>query len=132
MKNQNTKSEITSLLADFEIFAADNLKSLALETHDPQMKTKYEQIAGLNRGFYDKLEKEKQSDANEKPIDKEINLIMRAYFVEKALYAAICEYSVGSERPSIIDELVDRHTLILRELLTEANWREQASQKENK
>ena len=132
MKKQDKKTEITSLLADLELFAADNLKSLAKQTHDPQMKTKYEQIAGLNRSFYDKLEKEKQSDENEKPIDNEIELIMRAYFTEKALYTAVCEYSVGNERPSIIDELVDRHTLILRELLTEANWRKQASEKDNK
>lgn len=132
MKKQDKKSEIASMLSDFEIFAADNLKSLALETHDPQMKTKYEQIAGLNRGFYEKLKNEQQGSNEEKPIDKEIALIMRAYFVEKALYTAVCEYSVGSERPSIIDELVDRHTLILRELLNEASWREQASQKENK
>ena len=129
MKKQDKKSEITRILADFELFAADNLKSLALETHDPQMKTKYEQIAGINRSFYEKLENEIRGAQKEKSIDKEINLIMRAYFVEKSLYTAICEHSIGGERPNIIDELVDRHTLILRELLTEANWRKEALQK---
>ena len=132
MKNQDKKSEITGFLSEFECFAADCLKGLAFETRDPQMKTKYEQIAGLNRSFYDRLEKEKQAEVKDKPIDKEISLIMRAYYIEKSLYTAICEYSIGNERPNIIDELVDRHTLILRELLTEANWREQASKKENK
>ena len=132
MKKQDKKSEIIGLLAHLELFAADNLKHLALETRDPQMKTKYEQIAGLNRGFYEKLKKENQEEERRTPIDKEIELILRAYFVEKALYTAVCEYSVGEMRPNIIDELVDRHTLILRELLTEVGWRKEALQKENK
>lgn len=129
MKKEKTK--IASELAELEMFAADKLKSLAGETHDPQMKTKYEQIAGLNRGFFESLKKEAGADANHKPIDKEIELIMRAYYVEKTLYTTICEYSVENERPDIIDELVDRHTLILRELLIEKNWRTQALKKEN-
>ena len=132
MNVQNQKSKTTRLLANFELFSADCLKQIALESHDPQMKTKYEQIAGLNRGFYDKLNKDDNRLSKEKNIDREIELIMQAYFVEKSLYTAVCEYSVESERPDIIDELVDRHTLILRELLTEANWRIQALQKDDK
>lgn len=132
MKNQDKKTEIAGLLCDFEAIAADCLKNLASESQDPQLKTKYEQIAGLNRGFTEKLKNEIQQDKPPKPIDKEIKLIMRAYFIEKALYNAVCEYSVGNARPNIIDELVDRHTLILRELLTEASWREGTIQKDNK
>ena len=126
IKMQNEKSKITNRIADLEAFAADELKRLAQDTRDPQMKTKYEQIAGLNRAFFESLKKETQIEPEEKPIDKEISIIMRAYFIEKTLYTAICECSVSENRPNIIDELVDRHTLILRELLTELGWRKQA------
>ncbi len=109
--------------SEMHAWAADEMRSLADLTSDPQMKTKYEQIAGINRMFYESLASEGKNTEKNNKILKEIELIMRAYYVEKAIYNAACEYSVDREMPDKIDEIVDRQTLICRELLSEADQR---------
>ena len=118
-----TKKEISKNIAFLHHFVSEQMKGFAQQNADPQMKTKYEQIAGVNRAFYSQLEEEMQDNLKKGKIEREIAIITRAYFVEKALYTAICEYSIKENKPNNIDELVDKHTLILRELLSELNAR---------
>ena len=120
---ENTKQNHTQKLADMQLWAADEMKNLAHLTHDPQMKTKYEQIAGINRMFYEALAENIENKAENSDISREIKLIMRAYYIEKSLFDAASGYSVERQMPEKIDEIVDRETLICRELLSEADQR---------
>ena len=120
---ENTKQSHTQRLAEMQLWAADEMKNLAHLTHDPQMKTKYEQIAGINRMFYETLALNTENKAENSDILKEIKLITRAYYVEKALFDAASGYSVERQKPDKIDEIVDRQTIICRELLLEADQR---------
>ena len=120
---EKTKKMHAKKLSEMHSWAAEEMKVLAELTTDPQMKTKYEQIAGINRMFYESLAPDDNSSEKGTGIVREIELIMRAYYVEKAVYTAACEYSVEREMPDKIDEIVDRQTLICRELLTEADQR---------
>ena len=127
-----SKKEILKNIAFLHHFTAEQMKGFAQITADPQMKTKYEQIAGVNRAFYSQLEDGLQDDFEKENIEMEIEIITRAYFIEKSLYTAICEYSIRENKPDNIDELVDKHTLILRELLMELNARKSVLQAPNK
>ncbi|MEE1280356.1 MAG: hypothetical protein UHH95_05970, partial [Oscillospiraceae bacterium] len=99
------------------------MKRFADLTHDPQMKTKYEQIAGVNRMFYETLATEDNDTRHKRQIIKETDLIMRAYYLQRALYDSLSGCAVEDIFPDSIDEISDRQTMICRELLTEAKSR---------
>ena len=120
---ENEQKNLHRKLADMQLWAADEMKRLATLSQDAQMKTKYEQIAGINRMFYESLATEDNDTRNKSKITKETDLIMRAYFCQRALYDAFASCSTENMRPDNIDEIIDRMTLICRELLTEAEQR---------
>ncbi len=120
---ENEQKNLHRKLADMQLWAADEMKRLATLSQDAQMKTKYEQIAGINRMFYESLATEDNDTRNKSKIIKETDLIMRAYFCQRALYDAFASCSTENMRPDNIDEIIDRMTLICRELLTEAEQR---------
>lgn len=120
---ENSKKKLCRKLADMQLWAADEMKRLADLTHDPQMKTKYEQIAGVNRMFYETLATEDNDTRHKSEITRETDLIMRAYYLQRALYDSLSACAVEDIFPDSIDEISDRQTMICRELLTEAKSR---------
>ena len=51
-------------LADMQLWAADEMKEYAEKTGDPQLKKKYQQIAALNRSFYEILATDDKDSKN--------------------------------------------------------------------
>lgn len=120
---ENEQKKLCRKLADMQLWAADEMKRYATLTKDPQLKTKYEQIAGINRMFYETLAIEDNDTRKKSEIKRETDLIMRAYYCQRALYNAVSSCSTEDICPKNIDEIIDRQTLVCRELLTEAKQR---------
>ena len=110
-------------LAKMQAWAADEMKNCAEKSCDPQLKKKYEQTAAINRIFYEQLNEEKASDTEKSEIERETEILLRAYFLQNALYREFSLFLTEQNRPQKIDEMCDRQVLICRELLDEAENR---------
>ncbi len=119
---QNKTQEIMKSLSQLLIWAAEEMKHLANETQDAQMKTKYEQIAGVNRMLCEKLRCE-QDEQSLSIGEREINLISRAYIIQKYLFLNASQISVEGKIPEIVDEICDKEIFICRDLLNEKKMR---------
>ena len=120
------KKELKKLcqkLSDMQLWAADEMKRFASLTCDPQMKTKYEQLAGFNRMFYENIKNDACDCKEKSKVAKEADLIMRAYYVQKAVCDAFFACAAEEIRPQKIDEITDRQTMMCRELLMELSVR---------
>ena len=120
---QNELEKLCRKLSDMQLWAADEMKRFATLTRDPQMKTKYEQLAGLNRMFYENLAVLDNDTREKSEIAYETDLIMRAYYLQKSVYNALVACAVEDNFPDKIDEITDRQTMMCRELITEAKQR---------
>ena len=121
MKNSDKK--LCRKLADYQLWAADEMKRFAEKTGDPQLKKKYEQTAALNRMFYEELATNDNDTENKSKIVSETDMLMRAYYIQQALYNVFSELMCESERPEGLDKICDRQIMICREILDEAQSR---------
>ncbi|MBQ5816090.1 MAG: hypothetical protein IIW33_01380 [Oscillospiraceae bacterium] len=119
MQNLNSKN-----LAAYQLWAADEMKRFAETTGDPQLKKKYEQMAALNRSFYEQLSAQIEDQQAEGKAAKEAQMLMRAYYIQKALFDVFSSILCAAERPEGLDKICDREIMICREILTEAENRE--------
>ena len=120
---QNSDTKITESLAKYQLWAADEMKRFAKCTSDPQLKKKYEQMAALNRSFYEQLSQQDNASENKGKPDNENEMLMRAYYIEKAIYNVFSELMCQSKRPEGLDKMCDRQIMICREILDEAENR---------
>ncbi len=121
---QNSQLKIIKELAAYQLWAADEMKRFAETTGDPQLKKKYEQMAALNRSFYEQLSQQNNDNQNKSKTANETEMLMRAYYIQKALFDVFSALLCKSERPNGIDKICDRQIMICREILTEAENRE--------
>ena len=121
---QNSQKKITEKLASYQLWAADEMKRFAQKTGDPQLKKKYEQMAAVNRAFYEQLLGQCADRQKECKTEKEIETLMRAYYIEKAIFDVFSSLLCASERPEGLDKMCDRQIMICREILDEAENRE--------
>lgn len=121
MQNSNFKK--IEMLADYQLWAADEMKRFADNTRDPQLRKKYEQMAALNRSFYEQLSGQDSDEQNKSKIAAETDILMRAYYIQKALFDVFSALLCRSQRPEGLDKICDRQIMICREILTEAENR---------
>lgn len=117
------KEKIRRKLADYQLWAADEMKRFAETTGDPQLKKKYEQMAALNRSFYEQLATDDSERKNKSQMISETDMLMRAYYIQQALYNVFSELMCENERPDGLDKICDRQVMICREILDEAQSR---------
>lgn len=115
---QNSE-KIKKHLADMQLWAADLMKEYAEKSCDPQLKKKYQQIAALNRSFYEILATDDNTVKRKGKIVSETDLLLGAYYCQNALTQCISAVLTQNERPDRIDEISDRQITICRELLDE-------------
>ncbi len=120
---QKSDEKLRRKLADYQLWAADEMKRFAEKTGDPQLKKKYEQTAALNRMFYEQLATNDNDTGNKSPIVSETDMLMRAYYIQQALYNVFSELMCESERPEGLDKICDRQIMVCREILDEAQSR---------
>ncbi len=120
---QNSDLKVTEKLANYQLWAADEMKIFAQDTNDPQLKKKYEQMAALNRSFYEQLSQQDSDEENRSKIAAETEMLMRAYYIQKALFDVFSALLCNSSRPEGLDKICDRQIMMCREILTEAESR---------
>ena len=120
---ENSQIKTRRKLADMQLWAADEMKKYAEITSDPQLKKKYEQVAALNRLFYEQLATEDNDKTQKSMIVSETDMLMRAYYCQNSLYQVFSQLMTEDKRPDGLDEICDRQIMICRELLGEAENR---------
>lgn len=106
-------------------WSANEMKKCANQTQDPTLKIKFEQIAGLNKDYCDRLGFENE-DGEDKGVKKEIEILKTAYFCQQSVFWRFSLYPLNSNS-SLIDEIVDAQKTIVRQLYSEIMKRDQIS-----
>ncbi len=109
-------------LCDYLCWAASQMKSAAGKTSDPTLKTKYEQLAGINKQYRDRC-KSGQNDRKNLKLTKEIELLKSALFCQKAVFDAFSIDAVENA-DALTDEVLDRQKEVCRELVSEIEKRQ--------
>lgn len=111
-----------AILAEYELWASDLTKNAAKNTHDPQLKEKFEQISAINKLFYEKFNKENEKKEKDETAE-ELKMLINSYFCHKAVLDALSIYMPLPDRPSDTDEAFDREAAFCREIIDEMTIR---------
>ena len=120
---QNSQNKLKQNLADMQLWAADQMKHYANLTSDPQLKRLYEQVAALNRKFYEQFTVKNGTKNKKSNLETETEMLMRAYYCQRSLYTTLSQLMTDGMRPNGLDEVFDRQTMICRQILEEAQNR---------
>lgn len=109
-------------LSEWLWWSAQEMKKAAKQTHDPTLKIKYEQIAGISREYHDKLEASNE-EKEDSEINREIDILKAAYFCTQSVFWRFNMWPLEKDN-TLVDEIVDTQKTIVRQLYSEIEKRE--------